>query len=211
MEYIVGIDLGQLRDRSALSVIECKREAAALTYECRWLEVWNPGILHKRIVDDVVWLVEQIAPPPTPSFPNLDRRYWPKGNSVRAIVDITVVGTPIGLMFYDALREVGVRCDCVVITQGTQVERKDQPWRVPKRDLVSVMRVLLESNRIKFAPNMEHREELIKELSNFKIDKETGDDNQIDWRVRDSDDLVLATALACWASEHGRPKYAQVR
>ena len=216
MKYIVGIDLGQLSDRAALSVIERKvsaDRAAPLTYQCKWLQVWNPGTQHPKIVDDAVHVIKTLlagTPAPVLYRSTNIQSARPREAGVSVALDTTVVGASIGIMFESQFKALGVRTTRFTITAGTQVAREAQPWRVPKRDLGSVMRVLLEGRRISFAPGLQHGAELIRELSNFKIDKATGDDNQIDWRTREHDDLVLATALACWLSEHGMPKVARV-
>jgi hypothetical protein len=44
---------------------------------------------------------------------------------------------------------------------------------------------------------------LAEELTKFSVDK-VADDVTLDWRQRPHDDLVLATAIACWTHEHVR-------
>jgi hypothetical protein len=77
---------------------------------------------------------------------------------------------------------------------------------VPKRDLVAAVQVLLQNGRLKIAPELELAPVLKKELLNFrvKIDPKTAHDSYEHWREGDHDDLVLATALACWYSEYLR-------
>lgn len=76
-------------------------------------------------------------------------------------------------------------------------------YRVPKRDLVGMIQVLLENRRLKIASSLDLREDLVREMQNYrvKLNAETGHDSYEHWRSSDHDDLVLAVALALWFSE----------
>jgi hypothetical protein len=94
----------------------------------------------------------------------------------------------------------------VLITSGHTIHFEDRAWHVPKKELVSVLQVLLQSGRLKIA-NLSERELLVSELSKFQV-KITASANEIfeAWRERDHDDLVLAAALACWRGEKHKPQ-----
>ena len=81
-------------------------------------------------------------------------------------------------------------------------------WRVPKRDLVATLQVLLLRKRLKVASKLELGPVLNQEMLNFrvKIDPTTAHDSYSAWRERDHDDLVLAVALGCWWGEKGPKK-----
>jgi hypothetical protein len=78
---------------------------------------------------------------------------------------------------------------------------------VPKRDLVSVMQVALQSGWLKIAAELELAETLKNELLNFKVKVNiaTGHDSYEVWRENEHDDLVLACAMACWKATRPRP------
>jgi hypothetical protein len=122
----------------------------------------------------------------------------------RLLVDRTGVGASVVDSFY----EHGVRPISVTIHGGSAVteEPADLSYRVPKRDLVAAVQVLLQNGRLKIAPELELAPILQKELLNFhvKIDPKTAHDSYEHWREGDHDDLVLATTLACWYSEYLR-------
>jgi hypothetical protein len=122
----------------------------------------------------------------------------------RLLVDRTGVGASVVDSFY----EHGVRPSSVTIHGGSAVteEPADLSYRVPKRDLVAAVQVLLQNGRLKIAPDLELAPVLKQELLNFrvKIDPKTAHDSYEHWREGDHDDLVLATALACWFSEYLR-------
>jgi hypothetical protein len=76
-------------------------------------------------------------------------------------------------------------------------------FRVPKRDLVSAVQVLLQTRRLRIAEGLPEADTLKRELLNFrvKVNPATAHDSYEHWREGDHDDLVLATAMACWYRE----------
>jgi len=197
--FILGLDLGQTNDYSALIVAEqIMPEPAAVPptdhrprYDVRHIERFPLGTPYPAIVDATVETLER---------PEL-------GTNVRLIID----GTGVGRAPVDMFRErVGRLAHPVTITSGDAVSVSDDGYiRVPKRDLVGVVQVLLQSKRLRFAQGLQLVSLLTKELTNFhvKIDLETAHDSYGAWRAGQHDDMVLALALAVWAGEN--PVYFQ--
>ncbi len=106
------------------------------------------------------------------------------------------------------LRQAELRPVAVTITGGDTVGRDGRDYRVPKRDLVSTVQVLLDSERLKIASSLPEAKTLIDELLAFKVTislkghDSYGNDVGL-WRENPHDDLVLAVALACWWGENG--------
>jgi hypothetical protein len=119
-------------------------------------------------------------------------------NRVALLVDKTGVGASV----VDSLVHAGLSPIAITIHGGSAVSGEGGGWRfrVPKRDLVSATQVLLQNGRLKIAEGLPLAETLKKELLNFrvKIDPKTAHDSYEHWREADHDDLVLATAMACW-------------
>jgi hypothetical protein len=92
----------------------------------------------------------------------------------------------------------------ITITGDTKVTL-DRGWHVPKKDLVGLLQVLLQSRRIKAAPTLPAAPTLVQELLNFQV-KITPAANETfgAWREGVHDDLVLAVAIAAWEGEHCR-------
>jgi hypothetical protein len=114
--------------------------------------------------------------------------------------------TGVGAAVIDSFYEKGVYPIGVTIHGGSSVTEEfggAGGFRVPKRDLVASVQTLLQNRRLKIAPEMELAPILKRELLNFrvKIDPATAHDSYSHWREDDHDDLVLATALACWYRE----------
>jgi hypothetical protein len=117
----------------------------------------------------------------------------------RLLADKTGVGAAVVDSFY----EKGVYPIPISIHGGSAVTEEARGFRVPKRDLVASVQTLLQNGRLKIAPGMELAPVLKQELLNFrvKINPATAHDSYEHWREADHDDLVLATALACWYRE----------
>jgi hypothetical protein len=112
------------------------------------------------------------------------------------VVDFTGVGRPVA----DMMRKEGLSFTPVLIHGGDAETRDGAVHRVPKRNLVSAAQIALQSGRLGISTELELAETLRRELLNFKvkINIATKHDSYEAWRERDHDDLVLATALACW-------------
>jgi hypothetical protein len=110
------------------------------------------------------------------------------------IVDHTGVGRGV----VHLLRERGLWFKAVTITGGDVAQHTGSS--VPKRDLVAALVVPFQTGALKVAEGLELWPTLRKELLTFKrkINIRTGHDSYEHWRESDHDDLVLATALACW-------------
>ncbi len=191
MSFILGLDLGQSHDYTALAILE-RRDGGA--YEIRHLHRFPLGTSYPAIVDHVADLLRR---PPL-------RGYMP------VVVDATGVGAPV----VDLLRRCGLAPEMVEIHGGAGVSRGDDgSYRVPKRDLASVVAVLLQGGRLRVAAALHEAQTLVAELLAFRA-KVTiaGHDTFEALRERDHDDLVLAVALACWYAEHhaGVPVFADV-
>jgi hypothetical protein len=92
----------------------------------------------------------------------------------------------------------------IQITGGDTVTRDTHVTRVPKRDLVSVTQVALQTGRLKIASRLPEAATLTNELLNFqvKISLDAGESSGA-WREGSHDDLVLALCLALWIATHG--------
>lgn len=119
----------------------------------------------------------------------------PLKGKTQLVVDATGVGRPV----VDMLRLRGLDPVSVTIHGGDQVVY-ERGWRVPKRDLVGAVQVLLQTERLKFADQIPAVPALVQELMAFrvKIDPLTAHDSYGSWREGAHDDLVLATAIAAW-------------
>jgi hypothetical protein len=215
---IVGVDLGQQRDPTAITVIErgyvsagklynshywyngrefyAAREPVKLEYHVRHLERPALGTSYVDVVERTIELLKSLA--------KLDEE-------LVLAVDTTGVGRPVADMlkrrleeWLEAARSIYLNTAWITITGGDSVTKAEGGGiRVPKRDLASAPLVLMQNKQLKIAEGLQLADTLKKELLNFKvkINIATGHDSYEAWREGDHDDLVLAVAMACWCGE----------
>lgn len=197
----IGLDLGQSKDFSALTVIE--RESIATTTDvrgetpnslntkdeitslhCIHLQRWQLRTSYPAIVADVVEMINGLDPERTKYKPVL-------------AIDATGVGAPVVDLF--KRERINTQLVPIQIVAGANVSEENGMTRVPKRDLVSVVQVGLQNRKLKIAESLKLAETLSRELQNFTV-KITDADNDVygAWREGTHDDLVLAVALAVW-------------
>jgi hypothetical protein len=177
--YILGLDLGQSQDYTALCIIEKLKQEGGAVYHVRKLERTR-GTPYPDVVSRVKAILEKLS-------------------GAVLVVDQTGVGAPVVDMFTQAdLKPIGI-----YIHGGDKATHEGNTWRVPKRDLVGVLQVLLQNQKLKIAPGP-LSDILANEMLNFrvKIDPVTAHDSYSAWREQEHDDLVLAVALAAWWGEH---------
>ena len=193
--FFLGLDLGQAQDPTALAIAERLEtlEGRTAGYHVRYLERVSLGTSYTSIATHVRDLLGR--------DPLRDHGYL--------VVDATGVGAPV----VDLLRREGLSPVAVTITGGDTVTRDGTAYRVPKRDLVSRLQVLLQSGRLKIADAIPDARLLVEELLAFRVKiTVTAHDTYEPWRERAHDDLVLAVALACWYGEtYVAPACASVR
>jgi hypothetical protein len=199
--YIIGVDLGQANDYTALCVLEKWRDSSTTVqqkgFELPTSITTTRNIFHLRHLQrlklgtgypDVVAIVSTMlkALPPAKHAPAL-------------VTDATGVGAPV----IDMMKKAGLRPIAVTITGGFDENRvASNDYRIPKRNLVSTLAVLLQSGRLKVAPDLAEGETFVSELSNFKVKiSAAGHDSYNAWRESIHDDLVLSVALAAWFGE----------
>ena len=73
-------------------------------------------------------------------------------------------------------------------------------YRVPKKDLVGAVQVLMQNARLRVAASLAEAATLRAELQNFRMKQNaaTAHESYEHWRDGDHDDLVLAVAVAAW-------------
>lgn len=193
MTWLIGLDLGQTTDPTALAILRQHLQARPgfpgeqeAHYACLHLQRWHLGTPYTQIVADTVALVRR-SPLVDPIL----------------VIDRTGVGRGVYDMFVQAQPAAWLRP--IVITGGHAiVEAEDRSLHVPKKELCSTMQAILNARRFVIAGGIPNGDVLKKELGNFKV-KVTPAANETfgAWRDGQHDDLVLAVALATWVGENG--------
>ena len=193
--YLMGFDLGQSADYTALAIAERKevpsgklsrtgRPETKAHYGVRHLRRFRLGTSYPVIVDQVA----ELAANPALGSPIL-------------VVDATGVGAPV----FDLLDERVLDSPVigVTITGGDSVTHESRHYGVPKRDLICSLNVLLQTKRLRFARAMPAAEVLRQERQAFRVKlSSAAHDTYGAGRENVHDDLVIAVALACWYGEN---------
>jgi hypothetical protein len=222
LSYYIGLDLGQSQDYTALAVIEepVWVGPASRRYignrEGGWI---SPAELHPDIYWRILEDIEEHGRPPNPPLYIRHLERLPLGTRYSRVIErvleiartrpladkpscLIIDRGGVGASVVDSFVYAGLTPVSVAIHGGDAVSVDPDRWdfRVPKRDLVSAVQVLLQDGRLRVAGGLREAETLKRELLNFrvKIDPRTAHDSYSHWREGDHDDLVLATALACW-------------
>jgi hypothetical protein len=191
IKFLVGLDLGQASDYTALAILQRTITAnpREKLFAVRHLERFPLGTSYPTICDYVADLFDEA----------------PLSNGTLA-VDQTGVGRAVVDLIRRARPQAIIRP--IAITAGHAVVPDEAGWHIPKKELVSVMQVLLQSRRLQVARMLPMAPMLIRELETFRV-KITANANETfeSWRERDHDDLVLAVAMAAWVGDRGLKEF----
>lgn len=231
LHYYVGLDLGQSADYTALAILEEPLWLGAGEIDWPefgvfpkegdegWVSPARLGPIHAHQVLAVNHHYGRPAHPPL-YLRHLER--YDLGTKYTEIIDrvkrlllreplhrrrqrtrLLVDKTGVGAAVVDSFWQAGVHPISITIHGGSAVTQEEYGFRVPKRDLVAATQTLLQNGRLRVAESLELAPILKRELLNFrvKIDPRTAHDSYEHWREADHDDLVLATAMACWFRE----------
>jgi len=205
--YLVGLDLGQAQDFTALTVVQrTKHRDGVNEFLCNHIVRWPLGTPHPRIVEDVCDLMMTDA-----LWSEYESCY---GNRFMVcptlLIDATGVGRAVIDMFkkmwlgeqnagsWSAIQEITIH--------GGQSSGRDPAgygWSVSKKDLVGSIQAALGLGRLKIVPSLEHAETLKKELQDFRIRLSPSGHETFSGREGAHDDLVLSLAMCLWfCSDH---------
>jgi len=194
-DWVIGLDLGQAQDYSALAAMQRTwwrkgqqpdPRTAALWHQVKYLQRWRLGTPYTVIAQQVAELYRSI---------DTDVAQW----GAKLVVDAGGPGRPV----IDLLKAKRLKPIAVTITSGdTWHQREDGSYTAPKRDICSALVVAAQGGDVKIAAELSEAEELRREIDSFgyKINRRTGAETYEGMDDNIHDDLVLAAALALWYS-----------
>ncbi len=171
-DFILGVDLGQARDPTALAVVEV--DTPHLDF--RHLERLPLGTPYPAVVERV-GKVSAALP-----------------GSVAVVVDAGGPGRPV----VDAMRVAGLKPIPVSITSGKRERYENGMVYVPKRELVRGLVAAIETGRLKIAKGLPVAGALVSELQAFRVQLTAKGRDTYAAHSGEHDDLVLAVTLAVW-------------
>lgn len=212
--WIVGVDIGQHRDATAIIGVEyapriidpnlkdpraqdahfMRRPLKTINeYTVRLMERPDIGTDYATVIERVRQIMQS---------PQLL-------HEARLVVDLGNVGDALWEEWNRMrLSPIGIR-----FTSGKEVARSTQGYNVPKQDLVGRLMLVFSSRRIRFASfdaerhpeQMRLKRRMIKELSEFQL-KHTPRGNPVYEAASGGyDDMVMALSMAVWFCERTYP------
>jgi hypothetical protein len=198
IKYVLGADLGQSMDPTALCVLEHThafrewerggRDQFEDAFDVRHLQRLPLGLSYPSVVQEVARL---LARPPLVS-------------NCELVLDATGVGRPVADLFDVA----GLQPMRVTITAGDAQSWTDGGWHVSKTTLISTLDARLHTGELRFAKELTEAGAMAEELRDFRRHVSASGRFQYEARATKHDDLVLAVAIALWSCT-GRPVMPQ--
>ncbi len=182
-EWLVGLDLGQAVDFTAMVILSRtqKKEGRETVheYDCPSIHRWPLGTTYPAIVEDLKVKLAKLPDKPT------------------LIVDGTGCGRPVVDMIERASLPIAHLVP-TLITSGALAGWSEGYRTVPKRDLVGAVMAIMHREQLHIAKELPETQTLVKELRAFtaKITTAGSEKYENDWRVAPHDDIILALALA---------------
>jgi hypothetical protein len=202
VRWIVGVDLGQSVDWTAVAAVEhvkgvidtgtemerhcglsTNKQTPAVRINVRHLERVPLNTSYPAVVAHVK---ELLARPPLCGEGKL--------KPADLVIDQTGVGAAVGDLFAAA----GLKPIRVMITAGNEVTCPKRVWHVAKTVLISTVDAMLHSGVLRFAAALTEAGAMREELLDFR--RHLGAAGRATYAARTGkhDDLVLAVAIAAW-------------
>jgi hypothetical protein len=199
--FVVGVDLGQVADPTAICIIERITEPVEdwtsllpvevkSRFEVRHLERLKLGVSY---VDQVAYVGELLRRTP------LSRPASNGNKQTSLVIDHSGVGRPV----FDLFASAGLRPIGVSIVAGEQTKHVDGGYRIGKLPLISRLQSLLHEGILKIAADLPEAATLTRELQDFRASFTASGNATFSAREGQHDDLVLATAIAAWHAHMG--------
>ncbi len=167
---VIGADLGQAQDPTALAVAEVHPPEIHV----RHLERLPLGTPYPKVVERIADLVDKLP-------------------GAALVVDATGVGRAV----LDQMQDAGLKPIPVTITGGRYISFDGDHWRVPKKALLRPLVAAMDAGRLKVAKGLREAEAFQREFLAFER-RITERGNYAFEGAGEHDDLVIAVALACW-------------
>jgi hypothetical protein len=208
--WIVGVDLGQSSDPTAIAVLEhvkgvldagselerhcglsTDKQTSAERINVRHLERLPLGVSYPACVQHVKDLL--VRPP----LCGHDRV-----KPATLVIDETGVGRAVG----DIFEQAGLRPKRVSITAGSEVTLAGRDrWHVAKMALISIVDALLHRGVLRFASALSEADAMRDELKDFRRKLSDAGRATYGARIGTHDDLVLAVGIGCWWASRPSP------
>jgi predicted HAD superfamily phosphohydrolase len=205
---LIGLDIGQMVDYTALALLErtqgdakhphevanddrrpvaeIRANPSPASYVVRHLQRFELGTSYPNMVERVCAMLQR---------PELD------GRTITLLLDVTGVGRGI----LDMFKVANVRPKAITIHGGVATSLHGNEYHVSKRDLVYSLTSLSQARPVRLAlgERLPFAQEVRQEMQTFtaKINPDTAHESFAAWREQAHDDLLLSMALCTWWGE----------
>lgn len=193
-EHILGLDLGQSADPSALTVTQKRTpvyergalghrtERGECVYSVVWIDRFDLGTSYTEVVRRTAAV----------------KRAPETGDDPPLVMDATGIGAPV----VDQFQDEGLAPVEILFTGGSSVNRNGKTYKVPKADLATTVQTLLQASRLTIAEQLDHAAQLAKEMKRFRVKYTQAGNARFEHATEtDSDDVLLSMACALWYAE----------
>ncbi len=191
-EFVVGVDLGQKEDFTAIAVLERFREVVGPPD-------WKTGVRPTEMRYDVRHL-ERV--PLGTEYGEIAARIGriARCGDLRGRATIVVDATGVGAPVLELVQKEPMDCRVVpvVITGGEKQSLVGSTYRVPRQDLLSGVVVGMEQRWLRIAHDLEEGGSFAKEMVNLRSEIGLRGEKWVGRSGKVHDDLVFAVSLACW-------------
>lgn len=197
--YIVGLDLGQAHDFTALTIVQHSIEPTG-DVEIQHGRLGGPGRLIEKakLRFDVRHLERLPLGMPYPEVADYVRELLirpPLHDEAELVAD----GTGVGRAVLDIFEERGMSPVRVTITSGNEeTYQGGDRWHVPKSTLISAVDAKLHCGELRFAEDLAFADALREELREFHRRTSATGRNIYGAREGKHDDLLLSVSIALW-------------
>src|SRR5262245_854382 len=205
--YVVGVDIGQSQDPTAICILEWQRgvldgNSEYERHTCTGPLPQKPGqrlaVVHLERLPlgwpypEIVQYVKDLLARPPLDAP-----------MTMLVIDETGVGRAVG----DIFTQQGMRPQRVTITAGSEETSAVgfNRWSVAKTILISRLDAALHTGDLRIAQELRETGPLVEELKNFQRSISAAGRQTYSARVGMHDDLLLSTALAVWWATRRQP------
>lgn len=197
--YIVGVDLGQSNDPTAICVLEHAVEPTG-DVEIQHGRLGGPGRLVEKakVRFDVRHLERLELGTPYPEIADYVQNLLVRP-PLYGEADLVLDETGVGRAVADIFEERGMSPIRVAITAGNDVTYQGgDRFHVPKTTLISGVDAKLHCGELRIAADLMDADALREEMREFQRRTSASGRSTFNAREGKHDDLVLATAIALW-------------
>jgi hypothetical protein len=181
-EYLIGLDLGQTNDYTAVSILQPVGSKLRL----RHLDRLPLGM----------------------SYPNQVRAIQALYNKLEGRRTLIIDRTGIGRAIYDMFREGGLNPVGVTFTSGEKTIRlmqktptglKPRPeFRTPKLEIVSALNLVMQQGHLQIARGLKYGDVLTNELKDFEMQVRPTGHVSFNAKEGSHDDVLISVGLVAW-------------